>query len=233
MSVVTKFYGVSKKKIKDAETDQVTISVVDDDENVHQLLKDLAEDGYFKLLNAFAEPAKALQILPQNPPNVLFMDLRLPMISGIECAERLKTLLPGLNIVIFTGYLDGPSFFRSLMAGVNGFLAKPFTIEELMETINCVAQGEYVLGKVAVRYLAQLFRQFKIVAEQSTLTPREEQVLACVFQGMADKEIAANLGIGTATVHTHLHRLFEKLGVRSRKEAIDKFLRVATCPSIL
>ena len=85
-------------------------------------------------------------------------------------------------------------------------------------------KGEFALAKEVVPFLIQLVRQVRQIDPDNLLTRREEEVMACLFEGLQDKEIASRLGIGAATVHTHMHRLFEKLGVHSRRELIAKFL---------
>jgi DNA-binding NarL/FixJ family response regulator len=148
--------------------------------------------------------------------------IRLPDMSGIECTKKLKTALPELAIIVLTGYPDGSNFFRSLMAGAKGFLGKPVSAQELLNAVSDVLKGELVLAKPVIPYLLQLIHQFRRLAHESRLTKRQEEILAGLFQGLQDKEIASALGIGTATVHTHMHRLFEKLGVHSRRQIIAK-----------
>ncbi len=200
------------------------ISVVDDDEDIHRFVKDLGDLGHFKLVGSFYNAAQALDWLPEDRPDAVIMDIRLPDTSGIECAAKLKTILPELPTVILTGYPEGRSFFQALMAGAKGFLVKPVSAQEFLNAIDDVLKGEFALAKQVVPFLIQLVHQVRQITKQSSLTTREEEVLACLFQGMPDKEIASTLGIGTATVHTHVHRLFEKLGVHSRRDIVAKYL---------
>jgi len=126
--------------------------------------------------------------------------------------------------VILTGYPDSQYFFRSLMEGARGFLVKPVSPQEFVDAFAQVLKGEFALAKEVVPFLIQLVRQVRQVNPDNLLTRREEEVMACLFEGMQDKEIASRLGIGAATVHTHMHRLLEKLGVHSRRELIAKYL---------
>jgi DNA-binding NarL/FixJ family response regulator len=200
------------------------LAVVDDDENIHVFVKDLADLGHFKLVGASYSAAQALDRLPDVRPDAVIMDLRLPDMSGVECATKLKTILPGLPIIILTGYPESRSFYRSLMGGAKGFLVKPVSAAEFLNAIDEVLKGDFALAKQVIPFLIQLIHQVRLVAQESRLTTREEEILACLFEAMPDKEIAAALGIGTATVHTHMHRLFEKLGVHSRTEIVAKYL---------
>jgi len=197
---------------------------VDDDEELHLLLKAVAEMGHFKLVDSCYSAAEALDRLPGLRPDAVIMDIRLPDLSGIDCMVRLRTVLPQLPIVILTGYPDSQNFFRSLMEGARGFLVKPVSPQEFVDAFAQVLKGEFALAKEVVPFLIQLVRQVRQVNPDNLLTRREEEVMACLFEGMQDKEIASRLGIGAATVHTHMHRLLEKLGVHSRRELIAKYL---------
>jgi len=202
------------------------IALVDDDQNIHVFVKDLGELGNFRVVGSYYTGAQALDRLPEDRPDVVIMDIRLPDMSGIDCTTKLKMLLPELPIIILRGYPEGPTFFRSLMAGAKGFLVKPVVSEELLSAIDDILKGEFALAKQVVPFLMQLVHHVRQVTRESRLTTREEEILACLFQGMQDKEIASALGIGTATVHTHMHRLFEKLRVHSRREIIAKYLEL-------
>ena len=203
-----------------------TISVVDDDENIHLFLKDLGDVGHFQLISSFFNAAQALDRLPLDHPQAVVMDIRLPDISGIDCATKLKAIVPEIPILMLTGYPDGPVFFRSLMAGAKGFLVKPVSANDFLNAIDDILSGRFVLAKQVEPFLTQLVNHAGQVTREGRLTTREEEILACLFQGMQDKEIASALGIGTATVHTHMHRLFEKLGVHSRREIVAKYLEL-------
>ena len=219
-------FATGTEALASAKSTVPKLAVVDDDENIHVFLKDLADLGHFKLVGASYNAAQALDRLPEMRPDAVIMDLRLPDMSGIECATKLKTILPGLPIIILTGYPESRSFYRSLMEGAKGFLVKPVSAQEFLNAIAEVLKGEFALAKQVIPFLIQLVHQVRQVTQESRLTMREEEILACLFEGMPDKEIAAALGIGTATVHTHMHRLFEKLGVHSRTEIVAKYLEL-------
>ena len=208
------------------KADLPRVAIVDDSENMHLFLKDLGDLGHFQMIGSFTNGAQALEGLPKVHPDLVFMDIRLPDMSGIECTYKLNAILPQLAIIILTGYPDGSTFFRSLLAGARGFLAKPVSGEELLKSIKDVLDGEIVLAKSVIPHLVQLVHRFRRLAHESNLSQREEEILACIFQGMQDKEIASALGIGAATVHTHMYRFFKKLGVHSRREIIAKYLNI-------
>jgi len=204
-----------------------TISVIDDDEALHDLLRNLGEASHFKIVGSFYNAAQALESLPQHPPDAVIMDLRLPDLSGLDCTSKLKTLLPSLPVIILTGYPDSRNFFQSLMEGVGGYLIKPVLPHEFLDAIDEVLKGQFALAKQAIPYLLQLVHQVGQIIRGGPLTRREQEILACLFEGLQDKEIASALGIGTATVHTHMHKLFEKLGVHSRRDVITRYLALS------
>jgi DNA-binding NarL/FixJ family response regulator len=202
------------------------ISVVDDDEEMHLFLHDLEALGHIKIAGSFYTAAQALDGLPLDQPDAVIMDVRLPDSSGIDCANKLKTILPELPILILTGFPDRQNFFRSLMGGARGYLVKPVSPQELLNGMRDVIRGEFSLARQVTPLLVQLVEQVSGIVHRSGLSRREEEILICLFHGMSDKEISTSLGIGTATVHTHVHRLFEKLGVRSRREIVAKYLQL-------
>ena len=204
-----------------------SVSIVDDDEEIHRFLKELGDLGHFRLVGSCYTGEQALERLPEHRPDAVIMDIRLPDMSGIDCASKLKAILPDLPVLMLTGYPDGTSFFHSVMEKANGFLFKPVSAQEFLKALDDVLKGEFVLAKQAVPFLIQLVQQVGQVARQHRLTKREEEILACLFEDMQDKEIASALGIGTATVHTHMHRLFEKLEVHSRRDILAKYLTLA------
>lgn len=201
------------------------VSVVDDEPDQVAFFKDLADLGHFQLAGSYLNARDALAHLPRNSPDLVFMDIWLPDMSGIECTKRLTTILPQLRVIVLTGHPDNRVFFRALVNGAQGFLVKPCTIEEVLRATRDVLQGGIVLGKEALPYLVRILRRFRSL-DPGSLTEREEQILACVFEGQTDKEIGSTAGIGDATVRTHMNHLFKKLNVHSRAELIAKFLKM-------
>jgi DNA-binding NarL/FixJ family response regulator len=202
------------------------ISVVDDEPDQLAFFKDIADLGHFELVGLYPNASDALEHVPRRPPDLVVMDMWLPDMSGIECTKRLTTILPQLAVIVLTGHPDNEIFFRAIMNGARGFLVKPCGIEETVSAIRDVLRGGIVLGKEALPYLARIVRQFRFLDPGSSLTEREEQILACIFEGKFDKQIAETLGIGLATVRTHTNQIFKKMDVHSKAELIAKFLKV-------
>jgi DNA-binding NarL/FixJ family response regulator len=218
-----------RREVRTAVSSAATIpkiAVVDDDDDLHAYLRDLEHLGHFKLTGTFHNAAQALDSLSRDQPDAVIMDIRLPDMSGLECTTKLRTILPGLPIIVLTGYADSQTLLRSLLEGANGFLVKPVTAQEFLEAIADMLDGRFALARQAVPLLMPMVHRMRAITRDNRLTLREEEILACLFQGMQDKEIAATLGIGTATVHTHIHRLFDKLGVHSRRDIVAKYLNL-------
>jgi two-component system nitrate/nitrite response regulator NarL len=216
------------QKHQAAKSSVPRIAVVDDDPALLSLFKELSALGHFELVGTFSTASDALAHLPKCHPDLVFMDIRLPDISGLECTERLTTILPQLRVIVLTGHPDNETFVRALMAGANGFLIKPCGIEEILKAMRDVLNGGVVLGKDALTYLTGIVHSFRRLDPGHHLTEREKQILAGIFAGQVDKEIAGTLGIGFATVRTYLNQLFKKMKVHSKRELVAKFLKAAS-----
>lgn len=199
------------------------LAIVDDDQDFLLLISDLGNLGHFTIVGSFSKAAEALQTLPKSELDLVLMDIHLPDISGIQCTKALSIALPNLPILALTGFPDASLFLRSVMAGAAGFLVKPFANSELLSAIAQALAGEFPISKLAIPYVIRFIRQIRQVSDPGSLTEREEEVLACTLMGLQTKEIAQKLGIGEATVHTHVQRMHEKLNVHSKKEIIARF----------
>jgi DNA-binding NarL/FixJ family response regulator len=170
---------------------------------------------------------EALAVLPSERPDVVLMDIQLPNLSGIECAARLKQLLPAVRIIMVTVYGDPDLIFKALSAGACGYLLKRCTPEELVTAVREVQQGGAPMSREIARKVISFFQAQTQPAdthsEVETLSPREREILDLLTQGFADKEIADRLGVKHGTVRWHLQHVYEKLHVRSRTEAALKF----------
>jgi len=170
---------------------------------------------------------------------VVLMDINLPGMNGVECVRKLKALLPHTQVMMLTVYEDTENIFNALAAGANGYMLKRTPTKELIEAIREVHRGGSPMTTHIARLVVQSFQ--KPVAapaqpagglpggvgggELSELSEREQQVLDLLAQGLIYKEIADKLNIGYETVHTYIRRIYEKLQVRTRTEAVAKFLQ--------
>jgi DNA-binding NarL/FixJ family response regulator len=154
------------------------------------------------------------------------MDINLPVMNGIECVVRLKAQLPRLLVLMLTVYEDDDSIFRALKAGANGYLVKRDAAEKLLDALHDVRHGGAPMSAHIARQVVQFFhRSEKPAAEAEQLSPRELEVLDLLVKGLVLKEVGEQLGIGLETVRTHVNHIYLKLHVRSRIEAVVKYLR--------
>jgi DNA-binding NarL/FixJ family response regulator len=154
------------------------------------------------------------------------MDINLPGMNGVECVRRLKQLAPDIQVVMLTVYEDTENIFNALAAGASGYLLKRTRSAELLEAIRDVQKGGSPMTTHIARKVVQSFQKTGAATPSTgNLSQREQEVLDCLSQGFLYKEIAEKLGISYETVHTYIRRIYEKLQVRTRTEAVAKFLR--------
>ena len=208
-------------------TDPITVAIVEDDVDIRQSLSLLVEGaGGFRLTAAYGSTEEALLGLPKAPPQVVLMDIHLPKQSGIECVRQLKAQRPEVQVLMLTVFDDSEELFESLSAGASGYLLKRTPPSKILEAIQEVFQGGSPMSPQIARMVVQRFSQPAEPAKlKERLSQREEQILGLLSQGYRYKEIAANLGISVETVHTHLRRIYQRLQVTSRTEAVVKYLK--------
>ena len=207
----------------------ITVSIVEDNDQLRgTLARVISRSEGFQCLADYGSAEAALEDLPKRPPNVVLMDINLPGMNGVECARRLKAMLPQTHVIMLTVYEDTDNIFNALAAGAMGYLLKRTPKDELLEAIRDVLKGGSPMTAHIARKVVQSFQRPPATpqsVEESNLSPREKEVLDALAQGFLYKEIAEKLGISYETVHTYVRRIYEKLQVRTRTEAVAKFLR--------
>jgi DNA-binding NarL/FixJ family response regulator len=205
----------------------ITVSIVEDNEQLRTTLARVVNrsDG-FRCLSHHGSAEEALKDVPAIKPEVVLMDINLPGINGVECVRQLKQILPGLQVIMLTVYEDTENIFSALAAGATGYLLKRTKTPELLEAIREVHRGGSPMTTHIARKVTQSFLKAGPSPQPTeNLSQREQEVLDCLSQGFLYKEIAEKLGISYETVHTYIRRIYEKLQVRTRTEAVAKFLR--------
>jgi len=205
----------------------ITVSIVEDNEQLRTTLaRVLNRSDGFRCLSDHGSAEDALKEMPAIKPEVVLMDINLPGINGVECVRQLKQLLPGLQVIMLTVYEDTENIFSALAAGATGYLLKRTKTPELLEAIREVHRGGSPMTTHIARKVTQSFLKAGPSPQPTeNLSQREQEVLDCLSQGFLYKEIAEKLGISYETVHTYIRRIYEKLQVRTRTEAVAKFLR--------
>jgi DNA-binding NarL/FixJ family response regulator len=159
------------------------------------------------------------------------MDINLPGMNGVECVRKLKQISPQTQVMMLTVYEDTENIFNALAAGANGYMLKRTPTKDLIAAIREMQRGGSPMTTHIARLVVQSFQkpvsagQAATHRELSELSEREQQVLDLLVQGLIYKEIAEKLGISYETVHTYIRRIYEKLQVRTRTEAVAKFLQ--------
>ena len=205
----------------------ITVSIVEDNEQLRETLaRVIGRAEGFRCVSHYGDAESALQALPKDNPAVVLMDINLPGMNGVECVRRLKQAAPNVQAVMLTVYEDTENIFNALAAGAAGYLLKRTRTAELLEAIREVHRGGSPMTTHIARKVTQSFQRAG-PSPQATenLSEREQEVLDCLSQGFLYKEIADKLGISYETVHTYIRRIYEKLQVRTRTEAVAKFLK--------
>jgi DNA-binding NarL/FixJ family response regulator len=208
-----------------------SISIVEDNDKLRATLAKVIDraDG-FRCVSHYGSAEAALENLPVVKPDVVLMDINLPGMNGVECVSKLKVLLPKTQVMMLTVYEDTDNIFNALAAGASGYMLKRTPAKELLEAIHEVLRGgspmtTHIARKVVLSFQKAAAASAKTAGELSELSDREQQVLDLLAQGLIYKEIAEKLGISYETVHTYIRRIYEKLQVRTRTEAVAKFLQ--------
>jgi DNA-binding NarL/FixJ family response regulator len=211
----------------------IGISIVEDDAPAREILMGWIKRSHtFHLVSNFGSAEHALAQLPKEKPGVVLMDINLPGISGIEGVRQLKLLMPDTQFVMLTVYENSDYLFNALAAGASGYLLKRTSREELMDALKDVFSGGSPMSSNIARKVVQSFRQAERGPDGvEDLTPREREVLQLLAAGDLYKEIGDHLGISIPTVNTHVRRIYEKLHVRSRGQAVAKFAHISQPPA--
>ena len=203
----------------------IAVSIIEDDTPAREILSDWIRRAQgFRYVSQYGSAESALAKLPAEQPEVVLVDINLPGMSGIECVRRLKPLLPRSQFVMVTVYEDADHIFNALTAGATGYLLKQTPRDELLAALKEVYGGGSPMTSNIARKVVQSFqRASPQIEESATLSPREREVLDLLARGYLYKEISNSLGISVPTVNTYIRRIYEKLQVRSRAQAVAKY----------
>ncbi|EYR62317.1 LuxR family transcriptional regulator [Actinotalea ferrariae CF5-4] len=187
----------------------------------------LAGEPDLVVVGEAADGEQAVALVEREEPDVVLMDLRMPVLDGAGATERLLRTRPATRVVVLTTYETDADILRAVEAGASGYLLKDTPRDELVAAVRAVAHGETVLAPSVARRLVEQLRH-----APERLTPRELEVLRGVARGRTNAQIGADLYITEATVKTHLLRVFGKLGVDDRTHAVTVALERGILPSL-
>lgn len=205
---------------------KIRVGIVEDLEDIRNAVAALLIwDKEFELVFTLSRGEEALETIPALQPDIVIMDINLPGISGIECIRMVKNQCPATQFMIFTIYENDENIFTALEAGASGYLLKKSTMPQIAEAIKELYHGGSPMSALIARKLVQRYQKPAPQAELAQLTSREKEILTLLSEGLLYKEIAGRLSITAGTVKQHIHRMYEKLHVNNKTEAINKMMR--------
>ena len=212
--------------IKCNKSVSIAVAIVEDDVPAREILASWirSADG-FRVVGEYDDAETAIARLPHEKPSVVLFDINLPGMNGIECVRKLKPRLPETQFVMVTVYEDANHIFNALSAGASGYLLKQTRRNELLDALKDVHAGGSPMSSQIARKVVQNFyrNEAQSNGEIIELSPREREVLELLARGYLYKEIAEMLKISVQTVNTYIRRIYEKLHVRSRAQAVAKY----------
>lgn len=205
----------------------IRVLLVDDHRVVRQGLRMFLNlDPELEVVGEAANGSEGVRLAHELQPDVILMDLLMPVMDGMTAISRLRRELPETEIVALTSVLDDNSVFGAIRAGAIGYLLKDTDPDELNRAIKAAAAGQVQLAPAAAARLVREMRVPESSDNLESLTGRETEVLKLIAGGMSNKEIALELGIGEKTVKTHVSNILSKLGVFSRTQAALQAIRM-------
>ncbi|NOT51870.1 MAG: response regulator transcription factor [Chitinophagaceae bacterium] len=201
----------------------IKVCIVEDLKEVRDGMTSLLTlDERFEVLAAFTDAEKATEELPAWQPDIVIMDINLPGMNGIECIKKVKSLCPQSQFIMFTIYEDDEKVFEALNAGASGYLLKKTPLGKITESLLELHEGGSPMSTQIARKVINHLRTNKATGVIDVLSPRENEILHYLATGLLYKEIAEKIGTTTGTVRQHIHRIYEKLHVQNRTEALNK-----------
>ncbi len=202
----------------------ISLAIVEDLAEVREGLKQfISLNPEFTILDTFQTAEDAMHQLPKLNPDIVIMDINLPGMNGIECIRQIKKKIPRTQFMMFTVYENDEKVFEALKAGASGYLLKNTGLLQLIAALKELYNGGSPMSANIARKLVSLFQNEHADKEPTTeLSKRENEILQLLSKGLLYKEIADQLGISVGTVRQHIHKIYEKLHVQNRTEALNK-----------
>jgi DNA-binding NarL/FixJ family response regulator len=204
----------------------ITLAIVEDDTLIVKVLR-----AYFSqqvdirlILVADCMEELLVELDEGLVPQVLLLDIGLPGISGTEALPLLKEKYPSLEVIMFTAYEDVEHIYHALCCGATGYLTKGTPLAQLGLAVREVASGGTPMSREVGRKMLDHFRPTP-ATHTALLTPREQQVLQGIVDGLSDKEISVRLDLSTLTIRTHVKHVYRKMQVNSRTQLFSQHLR--------
>ncbi|HWB90870.1 MAG TPA: response regulator transcription factor [Puia sp.] len=202
----------------------IGVSIIEDIADIRLgLERIIAGAPGFLLLSSHDTAEDANKSLPEIQPDIVIADIQLPGMSGIDCIRRVKAVCPAIQFMMFTIYEDSEQVFEALEAGANGYLLKQTPPDRILEAIRELHQGGAPMSAGIARRVVTSFRKKPSQpGSVEILSARENEILVLLAKGLLYKEIGQRLQISTGTVRQHIHKIYGKLQVQNKTEAINK-----------
>jgi DNA-binding NarL/FixJ family response regulator len=201
----------------------VRVFIYDDSSERRESLKallSLSDD--LKMVGEAPDCQNVLAEMETVYPDVVLMDINMPYVDGLEGLRLIKTTYPGIKVLIQTAYDDSDKIFTSIKNGASGYILKSDKAQKILQAIEEVYQGGAVMNPAIAQ---KVLNYFKPTQQKSPLSPKEQEVLSLLAEGLSYKMVADRLGVSYTTVNTHTKRIYEKLHISSLGEAIAWFYK--------
>ncbi|HEX2153340.1 MAG TPA: response regulator transcription factor [Acidimicrobiia bacterium] len=212
----------------------IRVALADDDALVREGLRMILDQaGDVEVIAAAGDGVEAVRLVEAESPDVMLMDVRMPVLDGIEATRRITSTGSDTRVVILTTFERDEYVFEALRAGASGFLLKRAEPEKLIEAIRVVAAGDALLAPSVTRRLIAEFTRSRPAGDPAViehLTERETEVLTLIAHGLTNQELGERLFIADNTVKTHVKRVLAKIGARDRAQAVVKAYEAGLVP---
>jgi len=211
--------------------------IADDHTMLREALRRASEAAGLDVIGEAADGAEAVNLVERLAPDVVLMDVSMPVLDGVEATRRLHLSRPQVPVVILTMHADAEVMSRALSAGAVGYVCKDASTSEVVRTVELAASGDTLLSvEVAASMLGEVHRlrtgaptapvTARLPASEQLVTKREEEVLQLIAEGLSTPEVASSLYISTKTVKNHLASIYTKLQSRDRTQAVLRAVRM-------
>jgi DNA-binding NarL/FixJ family response regulator len=208
----------------------IRLLIADDHRMLRESLRRAMEEHGFDVVGEAADGEEAVRMAAKLQPDVVLMDVTMPVLDGVAATRRVRDELPGTQVVILTMHADREVLVDAIRAGAAGYLVKDCSTEDVVDTVRRAASGETALSpELAASMLGEvreLVRQEEAGAEEPIISKREEEVLQLIADGLSTTEVAAKLYISVKTVKNHLASIYQKLDTRDRTQAVLQAVRM-------
>ena len=203
---------------------EITVAIVEDDGQLRrQFAAIVSQLPECRCVGEYANGENAVEGLALKPASVVLMDINLPGMNGVECVRQVSARLPETNVIMLTVHQDTDTIFEALSVGASGYLLKPVRKDDLIRAIRDVVSGSSPMSGTIARKVVQSFQRLPTVPGVEALTDRELAVLELLAKGYVYKEIGTQLGISHFTVSSFVQRIYQKLHVNTRADALAKY----------